>query len=151
MSETGSGAGSESGRAIARAALALTGVPFRLHGRDPAYGLDCVGLVAVSMSKAGFPAEAPVGYSLRNSDITDALLFAETAGLRDVALPAITGDILLTRPGPGQFHLLICGECGGGDGVFVHAHAGLRKVVSMPGPLASPILKHWRYDPELQG
>ncbi len=34
---------------LAAAALNLIGTPFRLHGRDPATGLDCVGLVAEAM------------------------------------------------------------------------------------------------------
>ena len=41
--------GPRSGAAIAAAARALVGVPFRLQGRDPALGLDCVGLVGAAL------------------------------------------------------------------------------------------------------
>ena len=44
--------GPRSGAAIAAAARALVGVPFRLQGRDPALGLDCVGLVGAAMRAA---------------------------------------------------------------------------------------------------
>lgn len=50
------------------------------------------------------------------------------------------GDVLLVRPGPAQVHLLVCAR----DGRFVHAHAGLRRVVAMPGPHGWPVLRHWR-------
>lgn len=131
------------GGRIAGAAFALVGTPFRLHGRDPEYGLDCVGLVQRALAGAGIPAEAPTGYALRNTDIAASLELAPAAGLREISVPAAAGDIVLTRPGPGQFHLLIYG----GNGLFVHAHAGLRRVVSMPGPLCAPVCKLWRCNP----
>ena len=52
--------GPRSGAAIAAAARALVGVPFRLQGRDPVLGLDCVGLVGAAMRAAGY---APVSYT----------------------------------------------------------------------------------------
>lgn len=54
------------------------------------------------------------------------------------------GDILLARTGHGQFHLAIALT---GDS-FVHAHAGLRRVVVQPGPLAWPLVGRWRLLPE---
>ena len=39
--------------AIIAAARAAIGARFRLHGRDPATGLDCVGLVACAAPRAG--------------------------------------------------------------------------------------------------
>ena len=48
--------------ALAEAALGLLGVPFRLHGRDPATGLDCVGLVAEALRRAGRRPDASPGH-----------------------------------------------------------------------------------------
>jgi hypothetical protein len=58
---------------LAAAALNLIGTPFRLHGRDPARGLDCVGLVAEAMRRAGFHPVPPGGYGLRALSV-DALV-----------------------------------------------------------------------------
>lgn len=57
-----------SGAAIAAAARALVGVPFRLQGRDPALGLDCVGLVGAAMRAAGYAPMMPGDYGLRFGD-----------------------------------------------------------------------------------
>lgn len=131
---------SASGQAIASAAAALIGTKFRLHGRDPRYGLDCVGLVACSLAGAGISAAAPANYALRNADISDALLFAGRAGLALCPHPLQAGDIVLTKPGPAQHHLAIMGR----DKQFIHAHAGLRRIVSAPAPLPWPTVLHWR-------
>ena len=123
------------GRDVALAAHALIGTRFQLHGRDPASGLDCVGLVAAALG-----APAPVGYRLRNSDIAAGLSFAPGAGLAEVSGTIEPGDVLLVRSGPAQHHLLVAGPHGG----FIHAHAGLRRVVATPGPLSWPVERHWR-------
>jgi len=131
---------SGAGEALARAAEALVGTPFRLHGRDPGRGLDCVGLVAASLAAIGRAAPAPMRYGLRNTDIAAALRFAAGAGLIETDGPVRPGDVLLARPGPAQHHLLVAAS----GGHFIHAHAGLRRVVATPGPPAWPILHHWR-------
>lgn len=120
---------------VALAAQALVGTRFRLHGRDPATGLDCVGVVAAALKATG-----PNGYRLRNRDISAALAFAPAVGLAEVSDPIEPGDVLLVRSGPAQHHLLIASIRGG----FIHAHAGLRRVVATPGPLSWPIERHWR-------
>ena len=38
---------------LALAAEALEGAPFRLHGRDPVTGLDCIGVLAQSLEAFG--------------------------------------------------------------------------------------------------
>lgn len=128
------------GEAVARAAEALVGVPFRLHGRDPARGLDCVGLVAAALDGAGVPADPPLRYGLRNREIGEPDSVARRSGLRPAHGPPVPGDVLLVRPGPAQVHLLVCAR----ESRFVHAHASLRRVVSMPGPPDWPVLRHWR-------
>lgn len=129
-----------SGAELARAAERLVGAPFRLHGRDPATGLDCVGVIAASFAACGSPVAEPRGYALRSAFMTQWLDLAQRAGLAETAEPAAPGDVLLVRPGPAQHHLLIAAT---GDR-FVHAHAGLRRVVAQPGPLPWPTLRRWR-------
>lgn len=121
--------------AFAAAAEGLLGAPFRLGGRDPAAGLDCVGLVACALE-----AEAPEGYALRNSCIARHLAFAERAGFVAATGPVMRGDLVLTSPGPAQHHLLVAL----GRDRFVHAHAGLRRVALHHGPLPWPERARWR-------
>lgn len=127
-----------SGAAIAAAARALVGVPFRLQGRDPVLGLDCVGLVGAAMQAAGYAPMMPGDYGLRFGDDRRADDWARAAGLRPVATGA-AGDMMLVRPGALHRHLLILVPGG-----FVHAHAGLRRVVETPGAPPWPILRIWR-------
>jgi cell wall-associated NlpC family hydrolase len=120
---------------VARAE-ALVGTPFRLGGRDPASGVDCVGLVACACDAA----EAPTGYALRNTAIEKHLAFAARAGFVAASGEVRRGDLLLARPGPAQHHLLVAL----GPHRFVHAHAGLRRVVVHLGPLPWPETVRWR-------
>jgi cell wall-associated NlpC family hydrolase len=130
----------ETGRAVALAAEALVGVRFRLHGRDPRWGLDCVGLVAAALEPAGIDARPPADYGLRNAEARDASVLARHSGLVPAQNPVRPGDILLVRAGPAQVHLLVASTTGG----FIHAHAGLRRVVACPGAPPWPVLHHWR-------
>lgn len=127
------------GERVAAAALDLVGTPFRFHGRDRATGLDCVGLVAAALQGAGIRATPPAGYRLRNREIDGFLPFARDAGLLPVLAPQRPGDILLVSPGPWQQHLVVAGR----NDLFIHAHAGLGRVVAMPGPLPWPIVQRW--------
>ncbi len=124
------------GADIARRAQDLIGAPFRLHGRDGAHGVDCVGLVAYA---ANLPTVAR-DYTMRGDH--EARLFAALNGLGFHQLlnqPRADGDILLLRCAPRQIHLAVSVE----DGA-VHAHAGLRRVVLTPSPLPWPLIGHWR-------
>jgi len=132
------------GEQLANAATACIGAPFRLHGRDPRFGLDCVGLVFVCLLAIGRRPEFASGYGLRNASPEALLAYAQVNGLvaaQDTILP---GDILLVRPGPAQQHLLIASSANS----FIHAHAGLKRVVSMPGPLPWPVGSCWRLPPD---
>ncbi len=117
--------------AVVTRARALVGVPFRLHGRSRA-GLDCVGLAALAMGR-----EAHSAYGLRSGDVGRAERWLRAAGLRPVAIGA-PGDLALVRPGPLQLHLMI----GTGAG-FIHAHAGIGRVVEMPGASPWPVIGWW--------
>ncbi|HEX9807079.1 MAG TPA: peptidoglycan endopeptidase [Alteraurantiacibacter sp.] len=131
---------SKVGDALARAALELAGTRFLLRGRDPATGLDCVGLVACALEAAGRRAALPHDYAIRNRSVAHLLHFARDAGFGEAAGAIAAGDLLLVRTAPAQYHLLIAAPPNG----FVHAHAGLRRVAITPGPLPWPIERRWR-------
>jgi cell wall-associated NlpC family hydrolase len=126
------------GERAAAAARGAVGAPFRLHGRDAAHGLDCVGVVAVSLRAAGYDGPIPTGYDLRCGDA--GRYHASWAGLAS-ADGERPGDVLLCRAGPGQLHLAVRTRAG-----VVHADAGLRRVVERPGALPWPVLRAWRLE-----
>lgn len=128
------------GSQLAIAAETLVGAPFRLHGRDPATGLDCVGVLAAALYSIGRPARLPNGYTLRNRALADTSPVAELCGLCSASGEIEAGDVLICRVGPCQFHIAIAAS----DGGFVHAHAGLRRVVVTPAPVPWPVIQHWR-------
>jgi cell wall-associated NlpC family hydrolase len=129
-----------SGAALAEAALALVGTRFRLHGRDPQHGLDCIGLLGAALERIGRPVALPPRYTMRNRDLAGLLPAPETLGFAAASASFQPGDTILTQPGPGQFHLAIASPEGG----WVHAHIGLRRVVHQPGPPPGPVVHHWR-------
>ena len=134
---------SRHGDTLANAAEALAGTRFRLHGRDRVTGLDCIGLVGAALADCGRTVRYPRGYRLRNADIGRWFGFAADNGLRSRKGAIQRGDVLLTRPGPAQHHLLVSL----GDARFVHAHAGLRQVVIQQLIPLDPILAQWRIGP----
>lgn len=127
-------------RALA-AARAMLGVRFRLHGRDPATGLDCLGLAGHALRAEGFAGALPSGYGMRGGDPQAVCDSIAAAGLAAADDPR-PGDLLLLRPGPGQLHFAIASEAG-----VIHADAMLRRVVERPG-LPWPVLGRWRMQGE---
>lgn len=115
-------------------ARALVGVRFRLHGRDPATGLDCVGVVAAALGRN----DAPTGYAMRGGTAAGFAGMLQAAGLAPAG-EAEAGDVLLIEAGPRQFHLGIWTGLG-----TVHADAGLRRVVETPGWPRWPVVGAWR-------
>jgi cell wall-associated NlpC family hydrolase len=134
------------GDAVARAALDLVGCRFRLHGRDPATGLDCIGLVHAALAAASAAPVAPHGYGLRNIAIDDWLPFAAQSGLVAARGPIRAGDVLLLRLGYAQHHLVIAVDAVS----VVHAHAGLRRVVRQPREPAWQTEATWRIAPSCE-
>jgi hypothetical protein len=116
-------------------ARSLIGIPFRLHGRDPRIGLDCVGVVAEVLRGLGRDPVVPEGYSLRNTCVSRFLGFAVA---NDLIPTHAEGKIVLCMVNPIQPHLMVR-VCGG----FVHAHASLGCVTFMPDPLPWPIILQW--------
>ncbi|MEE4451753.1 hypothetical protein [Novosphingobium resinovorum] len=132
------------GEDLAIAARGLVGSPFRLHGRDPASGLDCVGVIEAAFAKAGMRCRLPNGYRLRARDLPDAAALASALGLERTDGAIAAGDVLLLRPSPCQFHLVLAVS----PAAVVHAHAGLRKVVLGPLPDQWSRYGHWRLPPD---
>lgn len=128
------------GEQLAAAAGAMAGTPFRLGGRDPVTGLDCIGLVVAALEAIGRPVATLPSYTLRQFDIQRFLVFAQTAGLLSTDTQPIAGDVLLLHPSPSQCHLAISLSRRG----IVHAHAELRRVVISPAPLPWPVTRRWR-------
>ncbi|NJC32830.1 cell wall-associated NlpC family hydrolase [Sphingomonas jejuensis] len=118
--------------AVARA-RGVVGTPFRLHGRGRE-GIDCVGLVAVAWAVE----RVPTGYPLRGGTLAAVSASLSTIGAKAVA-EARAGDIVAARPGPAQLHLVVLTEGG-----FIHADAGLRRVVEVPGAVPWPVAGMWR-------
>ncbi|WP_019832522.1 hypothetical protein [Sphingomonas sp. PR090111-T3T-6A] len=121
---------------IVASARACVGARFRLHGRSPETGLDCIGVAALVYGVA----DPPGGYALRGDRLDDLRAGIAAAGLRPAGGEARPGDLLLLRPGPFQFHLAILTDRG-----FVHADAGLRRVTEVPGAPLWPLAGRWRH------
>ena len=130
---------------VVERARAAVGVRFRAQGRDPALGLDCVGLIALALGEQGAGEQGagerglPRDYRLRTGTLPVA---AVPAGL--VACDgAASGDILLCRVSPAQLHLAVRSECG-----VIHADAAARRVVERPGAVPWPVEAAWRLSGE---
>jgi len=129
---------------FAAAAIKCLDTPFRLHGRSSRFGLDCVGLVIVCLAAVSKEIPHLPDYGLRNIRLNGLSKTARKAGFVPATGGVQTGDLLLVRPGPAQTHFLIAS----GASAFVHADAGLRRVVQIPGPLRWPIIRHFRLSKE---
>jgi len=126
---------------IVAQARALIGTRFRFHGRDPATGLDCVGLVGAAY---GVVELLPTGYPLRGGRAGDYVaLIDRFAARRGTGAPS-PADIMLIAISPAQFHLGVWTGTG-----LIHAHAGLRRVVETPGLVRENIIALWSADREL--
>lgn len=126
---------------IAEMALQLCGTDFHLHGRRADHGLDCIGLAAQCLGAADVICDVPTGYSIRGGSVAQISAVMTQAGFTAVP-PSESlreGDIVLTRPGALQWHLMVKT-----DGGFVHAHAGLGQVVFTPGEAPWPIKQIFR-------
>lgn len=115
---------------------AFVGVRFRPQGRGQE-ALDCVGLVIAAFD---IPAEAtPRNYRLRGQD-RDAVEAQLAIHFRRVPLPKLhAGDVMLLQAARDQLHLAVRTPDG-----FVHAHAGVGKVVETPGLPEWPLLAVYR-------
>ena len=125
---------------LARAAEGLVGCTFRLHGRDPDTGLDCIGLLGAAMHRGGRPIVLPTGYPLRLRNLASWLPDPAVLGFGTACEPFRPGDVTMLQPGPAQFHLAIADRQLG----WVHAHASLRRVVRDAALPTGIVIAHWR-------
>ena len=125
---------------FADAAEALIGSPYRLYGRNPSTGLDCVGFVLSALAVSGRTTCELPSYGLRNIGIARHLMFAEKNGFSPATGACSRGDLVLVEPGPGQHHLLVAL----GRNRFAHAHAGARKALCQTGLASWSLTAHWR-------
>lgn len=124
------------GAIVAERALALVGTRYRPQGRSKRAGLDCVGVAAAALALD--PERLCFGYALRGSSLAEIETELSANGLMRVWARR-AGDLIVFQPGPVQLHLGICTAAG-----FVHADAGLRRVVERPWPAPWPIAGIWR-------
>lgn len=129
--------------ALARAAGSLVGTPFRLRGRTPQSGLDCIGLVALALAMCGRRVPPLPQYAMRNLDPARFDRLPAAIGLEETRSPPAPGDVVLLRPSAAQYHLAIVGP----SGSMIHAHAGLGTVVASPPPLPWRTQTRWRLPP----
>jgi cell wall-associated NlpC family hydrolase len=125
---------------LACEAEALLGTRFRLHGREPATGLDCIGLLVAALARGGQHIAVPTGYPLRLRELAQWLPDPDTCGFADAREPFRPGDVVMLQPGLAQFHLAIADRSLG----WIHAHAGLRRVVREPALPNGTLTAHWR-------
>lgn len=117
----------------------MVGARFRPQGKDPATGLDCVGLVWAAYAMAGKRLARPVDYPLRGWSRVEIETGLAAAGFARVDHGARAGDVALIALPARQYHLGLLGL-----ETLVHAHAGLRRVVETPLDPAVDAMARWR-------
>ena len=120
----------------AERARALVGTPFRLQGRGPE-GLDCIG---VAVATFDLPIEnVRRDYRMRGDHEAELRSFLARDFRRVSAKGIRPGDLMLMRVSDDQLHLGVRTAAG-----FVHADAGLRRVVETPGMPEWPLVGTYR-------
>lgn len=117
----------------------MVGAPFRPQGRDPATGLDCVGLVWAAYAAAERRLVRPVGYPLRGWSRERVEAGLAAAGFCVGVDTARVGDVALIVHPARQYHLGLLGS-----ETLIHAHAGLRRVVEAPLDAPARAAVRWR-------
>lgn len=122
---------------IVERARSLVEVRFQPQGRDPATGLDCVGVVLWTF---GIPPErVRRDYRLRGTHGAEIGPVLSRWFTRIDPMQSCAGDVMLFAVRETQAHLAI--NCAG---TFIHADASLRRVVETPMPPAWPIAGAFR-------
>jgi hypothetical protein len=117
-------------------ARGLVGTRFRPQGRG-AGGLDCVGLVLATFALAGDAVRR--NYSLKGDHEAE-LRHGLIVHFREIGVDKLReGDVMLMSVATDQLHLGVRTRAG-----FVHAHAGIGRVVETPGFPEWPLLAAYR-------
>lgn len=130
------------GEEIAAAARACVGTPFRLQGRVPGVGLDCVGLVVWVGRSLGLIDHDETGYGLTGSGGRLEAGLARAGLVQVSAEEFAVGDVLLFDMGRGLLHVAVRSEHG-----IIHAHRGLGRVVEhrLDGEWRAALAAAWRF------
>ncbi len=99
-----------------------------------------MGLVICALAAIGRTPPRTPHYTLRNIEAGPLLELVPKAGFRKTCGGLETGDLVILKPSPGQYHLAIA-ETGAR---LIHAHAGLGRVVVTPAPAPLLNAEHWR-------
>lgn len=130
----------EARKAIAMRAFREIGTPFHLYGRSPGKALDCVGLALIA---AGRHARglALTSYSLKGDQLDKVSRVLTNSCFDAIAIDscALDGDLIFVAPGPMQGHFMVRASAG-----WVHADAGLGRVVHRPGSPPWAVCAAWR-------
>ena len=110
----------------AERARAIVGTRFRAQGREPATGVDCAGLIIAAFGLP--PAQFRRNYRLRGAHRDELDSVMARYFRRVPRMSGRPGDVLMLRVAHDQLHLAVITDAG-----FVHADAGLGKVVETPG------------------
>lgn len=121
---------------FAERARALVGTRFRPQGRS-SDGLDCVGVAVATFGLAD--AAVRRNYRLRGNHEGEASDFLNRHFRRVPNAKLRAGDLMMMRVASDQLHFAVRTAAG-----FVHAHAGLRRVVETPGAPSWPLLAVYR-------
>lgn len=120
----------------AERALALVGTRFRPQGRGPD-GLDCVGVVLATFGLTAGAVRR--NYSLKDDHQAE-VRSGLAAHFRKINVRKLSeGDVMLMKVADVQLHLAVRTAAG-----FVHAHAGIGRVVETPGLPEWPLLGAYR-------
>jgi hypothetical protein len=117
-------------------ARALVGTRFRPQGRTDE-GLDCVGVVLATF---GIPVDdVRRNYRLRGNDVAE-IRHQLLRFFRKVPQTQLrAGDVMLLRVAERRLHLAVRTSAG-----FVHANAGIGRVVETPGNAEWPLIGVYR-------
>ena len=109
--------------AMVAAARACLGTPFHHQGRLPGVGLDCIGLIVVAASAAGYEIADATDYARQPEE--GRLLAGLSANGLTASGAAQAGDVLLFRFDGGPRHAALMT----GEDRMIHAFAPVGQVV----------------------
>ena len=117
---------------------AVIGTPFQLQGRLVGVGLDCVGVVCEAARAARISLDVPADYSVTGPQGRDLESPLALFGFRRRTGMALPADVVVMQGPGGRQHLGVWTGL-----AIVHAHMGLRQVISAPLHPDWPVLSSW--------